>query len=216
MTRRKLPFASAHTGTRTKLLDAAVTLVRQKGFAATSIDDLCRHAGVTKGAFFHHFASKEALGVAAANHWSATTAALFANAAYHEPADPLERVFGYLDFRRDLIAGDVADFTCLAGTMAQEVHESGPAIADACSESIVGHAMTLVPDIEAAFADHGVDGIAPLGMALHFQAVLQGSFILAKATGDAAHSRDGIALLERYVAMLCNVAIPRRSKGNSA
>ena len=49
---------------RARLIEAARSLVRRKGFAATSVDDLCVAAGVTKGAFFHHFASKEALGVA--------------------------------------------------------------------------------------------------------------------------------------------------------
>ena len=57
---------------------------------------------MTKGAFFHHFASKEDLAVAAADYWSETTGALFAAAPYHEPDDPVERVFGYLDFRASL------------------------------------------------------------------------------------------------------------------
>ncbi|WP_084215387.1 helix-turn-helix domain-containing protein [Sphingomonas sp. Ant20] len=65
---------------RDKLLDAAVTLIRRNGFAATSVDQLCAAAGVTKGAFFHHFVSKEALGVAAAGHWLAITTPLFADA----------------------------------------------------------------------------------------------------------------------------------------
>ena len=52
---------------RTRLLEAARDIVRTKGFAATTVDDLCRAADVTKGAFFHHFASKDALGVAAAD-----------------------------------------------------------------------------------------------------------------------------------------------------
>lgn len=194
---------------REKLLNAATRLVREKGFAATSVDDLCAAAGVTKGAFFHHFASKEALGVAAARHWSETTAALFAQAPYHAPADPLARLFAYLDFRGAIIEGPVAAFTCLVGTLVQEAHESSPAIRAACEASIVGHAETLIPDLAAALEQHGAGDIDPRGLALHFQAVLQGGFILAKATGDPAAARQSVAHLERYVALLCGVPLPR-------
>lgn len=90
---------------RDKLLDAAVTLIRRNGFAATSVDQLCAAAGVTKGAFFHHFVSKEALGVAAAGHWLAITTPLFADADYHREPAALARVLGYLDLREALIDG---------------------------------------------------------------------------------------------------------------
>jgi TetR/AcrR family transcriptional regulator, transcriptional repressor for nem operon len=42
-------------------MEAAFTLVRRKGLSATSVDDICAAAGVSKGAFFHHFKSKDAL-----------------------------------------------------------------------------------------------------------------------------------------------------------
>ena len=53
---------------RQALLDAALTLVRTKGYAATSVDDLCAVASVTKGTFFHYFRNKEELAVAAAHY----------------------------------------------------------------------------------------------------------------------------------------------------
>lgn len=196
------------SGAKLKLLDAATRLVREKGFAATSIDDLCGAAGVTKGAFFHHFASKDALGVAAADHWAETTAGFFADAPYHAPTDPLARVFAYLDFRHAIIDENIAEFTCLVGTMVQEVHATSPAIRAACEASIFGHSRTLVPDIAAAFAQHSATGVDPLALALHFQAALQGGFILSKASGDPAHSRASVTHLKRYVALLCGVPVP--------
>ena len=55
---------------RPALLDVALSVFRAQGYAGTSVDDLCRAAGVTKGAFFHHFRSKDDLAVAAADYWS--------------------------------------------------------------------------------------------------------------------------------------------------
>ena len=185
-------------GSRQKLLDAALSLIREKGYAATSVDDLCAKAGVTKGAFFHHFRSKDALAVASANLWSERTAALFEAAAYHAESDPLKRVLGYVDFRRALIKGELAEFTCLAGTLVQEVYASHPEVARACEASIRGHAAKLEPDIARAMKRHRIRARwTAASLALHTQAVLQGAFVLAKATGDADAAVESIDHLRR-------------------
>ena len=101
---------TAKPSAKTKLLDAALSVIRSKGYAATTVDDLCASAGVTKGAFFHHFKSKEDLGVAAADYWSETTGGLFAQAPYNAHADPLERLLGYVDFRQALLQGSHSGF----------------------------------------------------------------------------------------------------------
>lgn len=180
-----------------------MTLIRRNGFSATSVDQLCAAAGVTKGGFFHHFASKEALGVAAAGHWLAITTPLFAEADYHRAPDALARVLGYLDLREALIEGGTDAFTCLAGTLAQEVHQSHPAIARAAEAAIAGHARTLEADIAEALADHGVADVDPASLALHFQVVLQGGFVVAKAAADAEAARESVRHLKRYVTLLC-------------
>jgi TetR/AcrR family transcriptional repressor of nem operon len=194
---------SAKPNARAKLMDAAMAVIREKGFCATSVDDLCHHAGVTKGAFFHHFPSKEALGVAAAEHWSDMTGAFFAAAPYHRHPDPLDRVLGYIDFRKAILQGALPEFTCLVGTMVQEVYDTASAIRDACRASIFGHAETLEADIAEAIATYKIkaDWTAK-SLALHTQAVLQGAFILAKANGGPEVAADSIDHLKRYVRLL--------------
>jgi len=198
-----MPRTAAKPDAKLKLLDAALSVIRTKGYSATTVDELCAAAGVTKGAFFHHFKSKDELGVAAAEHWSETTGALFAKAPYHDHADPLDRVLGYVAFRKALLQGGVPEFTCLVGTMVQETYETSPAIRDACDRSISGHAAALEADIEAAMQDRGMspDWTAK-SLALHTQAVLQGAFILAKAKGGAEIAADSIDHLTRYLELI--------------
>lgn len=201
-----MPKSAARRDARAKLLDAALSVIRSKGYSATTVDELCTAAGVTKGAFFHHFKSKDELAVAAADYWSETTAALFAQAPYHDHARPLDRVLAYVAFRKALLQGGVADFTCLVGTMVQETYQTAPAIRAACERSITGHAATLEADIEAAMRERGMapDWTAK-SLALHTQAVIQGAFILAKATGGAEIAADSIDHLRRYIEMLFGV-----------
>lgn len=182
---------------RTRLLQAALHLVRRQGWTATSVDALCADAGVTKGSFFHHFRSKEALGVAAAAHWGETTGAMFAAAPYHAPADPAARVLAYIDFRAALLHEDLGACTCFAGTLVQETWASHPALRAACGEVIRAHAATLEADLAAA-RPPGAHW-APDSVARFIQTVLQGAFVMAKATGSAETIREQIGHLRGYL-----------------
>ena len=190
-------------GARSKLLDAAIKVIRQKGYAATSVDELCAKAGVTKGAFFHHFPSKDFLAVAAANHWTELSGVRLAAAPYHRLDDPLDRVLGYLDFRRAMLRGEVAEFTCLAGTLLQETYGTHSDIRDACEASIGSQAAIMLPDLVEAMKRYRIR--APWtaeSLAQHTQAVLQGGFILAKAKSNAAVVEASIDHLRRYIELL--------------
>ncbi len=190
--------------TRTKLLSAALRLVREEGYDGTSVDDLCRAASVTKGAFFHHFASKEDLAVAATKYWTEVTGAAFEQASYHLFEDPLDQLIGYVEFRRELLKDrTLPEFTCFLGTMVQEKYEASPAIREACLVGITTHAATVEKMAVAAKARHAPQASwSPRSLALHTQAVLQGAFVLAKATNDRATADDMIVHLRRYIELL--------------
>ena len=190
-------------GARQKLLDAAMSRIRGNGYSATTVDQLCADAGVTKGAFFHHFKSKDALALAAANYWTAANAVQLETASYREHSDPLDRVLSYLDFRKAMFKRETAEFTCLFGTLVQEVYETHPDICSVCGAGILGHAKTIEIDIAAAMKMHRIRATwTAASLALYTQAVLQGAIILAKATGNAQIAESNIDHLRRYIELL--------------
>ena len=198
-----MPPTEVQHESKTKLLDAALHVIRAKGYSATRIEDICAAAGLTKGSFFHHFKSKEDLALAAAGYWIEGTGALFAAAPYHAPADPLHRLLAYVDFRKALLMGELPDFTCLVGTMVQEVYDTHPALREACNRSIAGHAATLVPDIEEAMRRRGIHPEwTAESLALYTQAAIQGAFILAKAQHSPEVAAACIDHLRRYIELL--------------
>src|SRR5450755_2481076 len=95
------------TDTKIRLLDAALRTIRTKGYGASTVDDICHAAGVSKGSFFHYFTSKEDLALAAAAHFSAGADALFAAASYRNADDARQRVLQYIDLRLALLRGEM-------------------------------------------------------------------------------------------------------------
>jgi TetR/AcrR family transcriptional regulator, transcriptional repressor for nem operon len=203
MTGTLTPATETRHESKTRILNAALHVIRAKGYTATRIEDVCEAAGLTKGSFFHHFSGKEELAIAAAEYWNEVTSALFAGAPYHTPSDPLARVLAYVDFRKAMLRGELPEFTCLLGTMTQEVYDTHPAIREACERSISAHARTLVPDIEAAMRQCGIQGDwTAESLALYTQAAIQGAFILAKAKHGTSAAADAIDHLHRYIELL--------------
>jgi TetR/AcrR family transcriptional repressor of nem operon len=188
---------------KTRLLNAALHVIRLKGYSATTVDDICHAAGVTKGSFFHHFKSKDDLALAAAAHWNAITGDFFASAPYRQLADPLDRLLGYLDFRAAILDGELSEYTCLLGTLVQETYATHPAIREACDQGLSSHIAELARDVAAArqlYAPEASWTAESVGYLI--QAVLQGSFIFAKAKQGPQVIRENLDHLRRYIQIL--------------
>ena len=188
---------------KTKLLTAALHSVRAKGYAATTVDDICRGAGVTKGSFFHHFSSKDDLAVSAAAFWGEMTEGFFAAAPYHLSDDPLKRLLGYIQFRDEILRGGLPDYTCFLGTLLQETYGTHPQFRAACDKVLSAHVALLVPDIEAAKKLYAPDAPWTAASVGYFiQSVLQGAFIFAKAKQSPDVVRESLGHLRQYLVHL--------------
>ena len=191
------------TATRTRLLDAARDVIRTKGYTATTVDNMCAAAGVTKGGFFHHFASKEQIAKAAIEQFGIMATELFTTAPYNSLPDPRDRILGYIDFRAAILTGDIAQYTCLLGTTVQEVYTTHPDLRAACNQGLTEHVDMLVREIEAAKRRHAPDASWTAESVGYFiQSVLQGAFIFAKAKQSPAIAIESLAHLRRYLETL--------------
>jgi TetR/AcrR family transcriptional repressor of nem operon len=187
--------------TKRKLVDAGIAAMRVRGFNATTVDDICEAAGVTKGGFFHYFKSKEDLAAAAVTRFDDLRARESADAPFRGLADPLERVFGRLDFAKESWGGDKGSTKgCLVGMFAQELSFTNPELRRACEERFARIAKDFETDLAEAKALYAPRlGFDPKGLAMLYVSIVQGSLMLAKA---AASNRVLVENIEQFRAHL--------------
>ena len=207
----------AASETRAKLLDAARDVIRSKGYAGSTVDDICAAAGVTKGSFFHYFDSKEELGIAALERFGAMAATLFASAPYRSANDPRDRVLGYVDFRISLLQGEIALYTCLIGTTVQEAYATHPNLRHACDRMLSEHVAELTRDLAAAKSRYAPEASwDPQSVGYFIQCVLQGGFIFAKAKQSPEIATASLGHLRNYLVSLLGHPENRKQQGVAA
>jgi TetR/AcrR family transcriptional repressor of nem operon len=109
-----------------------------------------------------------------------------------------------------MVRGELPEFTCLLGTLVQEVFMNHPALQRACGAGIEAHAQTLETTVEAARAKYAPQAEwNAADLARYTQTVLQGGFVLAKAMNDPALVLDAIEHLRRYVQQLLPLSTRR-------
>lgn len=187
--------AMADVDVRSRLLRAGTDLIRGRGYVATSVSDICGAAGVSKGAFFHHFESKEDLARECLSQWCEMAAGLDASSPHHEMEDPAERLSAYLAFMIEVFSDSTLMKSCLAGTTVQEVHATHPSLRAAAHECFVTAEARLQHLIEAAAPTSG--GAAELASV--WMATLQGSLVLAKASGDDSCIARSLGHVKSYI-----------------
>jgi TetR/AcrR family transcriptional repressor of nem operon len=194
--------AQENSPTKDRLLDAAEQLMLTQGFTATTVDEICEAAKLTKGSFFHYFESKDQLGKEVLLRFCEASQRLHQSSCCQE-TDPLKRVYSYVDFAIKMANNPEMRQGCLLGTLAQELSDTHPEIRSVCAKGFSRWADLMRQDLAAAKAQYAPKStFDPEGLAQHFIAVLEGSFILAKAQQDSALVEKSLRHFRAYLGML--------------
>ncbi|HEY4416629.1 MAG TPA: TetR/AcrR family transcriptional regulator [Verrucomicrobiae bacterium] len=197
--------------TKIKLVDAGIQLMRARGYNATTVDDICTGAGVTKGGFFHYFKSKDDIAHAAVARFFEEKANNYETAAFRKLDAPLARVFGRLDYVKESSGGnDRVTRGCLIGVLAQELAFTNPQIRDLCQDFFTRVVRDFTQDLAAAKTVHAPGAkFDPAALAQMYLAIVQGSLMLAKIAGKNDVLHENIEQFRDYLKSLFGVAHPK-------
>ncbi|MDX1448883.1 MAG: TetR/AcrR family transcriptional regulator [Acidimicrobiia bacterium] len=207
------------TDIREEILRTAHDLVFERGFTGTTVDAILDVTGASKGAFFHHFPSKGALGRALIERYAALDADVLEShmaRAEAASADPAEQMVAFIRaFEDDVDSGELTQPGCL---FASYVYEQIPE--EAHSEEVILGAIALwrerireklvaASEIHPQALDVDLDSLAD-----HVWTVFEGGFVLARATKDQTRLRDQLAQLRHYLTLLFGLRQDGDGEGN--
>jgi TetR/AcrR family transcriptional repressor of nem operon len=186
--------AATVVDTRQNLVRTAEKLMLRDGYSAMRVDDVLREAGLSKGSFYHFFDSKEALGLAALEHYYADRVGRLAAGSYAAEDDPLKRAHGFLKHASH-VAADLWTTGCLIASLAADAAGSNPSIANALKER-TSELRALLVDVLRPFA---TPELTAADLADHFLVCVEGSIVLARIYDDPGYLRRGLKQFQRYL-----------------
>jgi len=114
---------------REQILSAGLDTLHQKGFNATSVQDIAEAAGAPKGSFYNHFESKEALAAEVVLKYEEQRKAR-RSILRDARLPPLRRLRKYFESVNKAVAQDEFTTGCLLGNFAAELSNQSPLIRD--------------------------------------------------------------------------------------
>jgi TetR/AcrR family transcriptional regulator, transcriptional repressor for nem operon len=193
--------------TRDRILDSARHLVLRQGFSATTVDAVLEGAGASKGAFFHHFPTKAALGRALVGRYAEADARTLdeaLTAAERAEDDPGRQLIAFVRSFEE-VADEVVEAqpACLFVSFIYESELGDDDTGEAVAASILHWRERLLAKLEeAAAARPDFPPVDLLSLADHFFTVMEGGFLLVRALDDPTHMRAQLAHLRHYLELL--------------
>jgi TetR/AcrR family transcriptional repressor of nem operon len=198
------------SATKERILDRAQELILDRGYGGMSLDMVIEKAGVTKGAFYYHFASKAELAQALVERFAAADEAHYwttMERADRLSDDPLQQVLIAVGLMaEEVVATDDAPAGCLyasfcyqAGLFEPEVHEIVARAIRFWTTKLgerLARAMELHPPRQPVDAEQLAD---------QFLTVFEGGFVMARSLDDPRQLERALLHYRRYLELLFDV-----------
>ncbi len=191
---------------RAALIEAALQLFWEKGFAETSLIDIVKRSGVNKGSIFHFFKSKEEILSAALERLSEMLYPALLAPAWENVTDPVERIFALLDRYRQAILATNFAYGCPVGRLAVEI---SPGMVEAHAKIAANFEgwSRAVRECLLAAGNRLPSGTDLTALSRFVLTVMEGGVMQARSYRSIEPFDQGVAQLREYINRLMKEAV---------
>jgi TetR/AcrR family transcriptional regulator, transcriptional repressor for nem operon len=194
--------------TKAKLVDVSMRLFWEKGYGATSIQDILREADVHAGSLYHFFPTKQDLLLATLKRYRDGLHQMLLAPAWKGVDDPIERIFALLARYRQALLSTDCFYGCPIGSLALEIHEPDPAVRSLLSANFSGWTKA----IEECLVDAGPrlpHDVNRKDLASFVLTVMEGGVMQSRTHRSVDSFDASVRLLRDYMTRLESAASPR-------
>jgi TetR/AcrR family transcriptional regulator, transcriptional repressor for nem operon len=196
-----MPPQSTLPDTRARLIDAAVYLFWEQGYAATGVSEILARAKVNSGSFYHFFKSKETLLLAVLDWYLIGLDPFVMQPAFAQSPDPIERIFAVLAFYRQNLIKTACTYGCPIGRLALEIPEDRTAVHHLLAANFDGWTAAIEACLDAA-RDRLPEDLDRASLSQFVLTVMEGGVMQSRAHRDLAPFDASVRHLRRYFGLL--------------
>jgi len=195
------------TQTREKILDAAQALILERGYAGMTVDNVLERVGITKGAFFYHFKSKDDLARSLIRRFADKDAQVYKEVrarAEKLSDDPLQQMLIFIGLFEEMFEGLTEPYPgCLFASYVYEMQQFDDATRALIADSFKKWRALLKQKFDAIAKRYPSQVKADsASLADAFTVVLEGAFVTGKALNEPQVIAQQLRHFKNYVSLL--------------
>jgi TetR/AcrR family transcriptional repressor of nem operon len=192
--------------TRDKILVESKALVFENGFSGTSIDQILERTGITKGAFFYHFKTKNLLAKALIEEFAKEDISHMNEALEKTErleGDPLDRLLRFIQEFIDMMSNLKEPLGCLYASYTYEPSQFDQDILNHISETLLAWRTTMEQLLKDVLEEYDIKGDVDIrSLADHTVVIFEGAYVVSKALNEPNTTAEQLKHLKNYFRLL--------------
>jgi len=193
--------------TKNRLMNIAERLILENGFVAMSIDDVYSEAGITKGGFFYHFESKNALAYALLQRYREVEAFTFSNLfkrAQELTSDPLQQMLVFVKLFAEMMEDmDGIHPGCLVASITYENQHVNQQVRSITSEIVMDWRKLFREQIDKINQVYSQStALSSNDLADMLSTIMEGGIVVSRALNDSTILVRQLMTYRSYIELL--------------